>query len=182
MNENYNVKPGEITETVSHVLDEIFDRSAPCSSSSPEPETPTTSTCTRQVHNNDEILRIEESSQQNRTEIKPTLEIYRTTRNFSDSLSDIDLRLIPPSNNVTVISHEPTRMPAVPPSYSTVIKQGRPRPSLDIRRDVRSMEVHHLSPFSRIPPPSYAEIQGDWSREMSHTSCLFDVFDFLVDL
>lgn len=166
MTENQNVAPNSdnIDITVNQVINDLLSKAIPSPSASPKPSTASPSTAngkeTRQ-----EILAQIAQIHSKPYDIKPTYEIYRATGQFSESHSDIDVGVYLPKNKPI----QAPAIPALPPSYSTVIKQGRP--SLDIRRDVRSMETQHLSPFTRIPPPSYAEIHGVWSRDFSNASC-----------
>jgi hypothetical protein len=184
MNENHNVRNEEnsrdIFDAVSNLISEIVNNTVPSCSSQSSVTTSSKQTNPRTIVENtsqqihgvkqERISQIPQVHSSQR-DVKPTYEIYRAVGQFSESQSDIDVGLCMTRLNEMIKNRNSTPLPSVPPSYSTVIKQGRP--SLDIRRDVRSMEVQHLSPFTRIPPPSYAEIHGVWSREISNASCTF---------
>ena len=170
LNANNEENRQETVQIVANVIDKIinntllsnFSQGSAAPSYHPSIINDVTSTIYESKRNKSQIPRVHS----NQGEIKPTLEIFRTGQ-FNESQSDIEV------GHCTSHTDRNGPLPTdscVPPSYSTVIKQGRP--SLDIRRDARSMETQHLNAFTRVPPPSYAEIHGVWSREFSNASCM----------
>lgn len=169
MNENPNVShketPEEIFQAVSSLITDLLNSTHQIVS---EPSTSDSAPTSRRHETVSHIIQV----QPRQYPPKPTYEIYKASSDFTESQSDVNVEQYLATLNRPTDVPKPS-LPCVPPSYSTVIKQGRP--SLDIRRDVRSMEVQHISPFSRIPPPSYNQIHGVWSREISNTSCTFEI-------
>lgn len=172
MNKNQNVDSGkhsdDINIAVSALVNEIICGTVSATSSLEDSATSSNNTEEHLPYNNapsfsDSVV-VDLLRQSQSKEPTSTYEIYRAIQRFHESRSDVNLRFM--QNRPAVIISDPI---SVPPSYSTVIKQGQP--SLNIRRDLSSLDYPLRTTEARIPPPSYAEIHGTWSRDVSIASC-----------